>query len=127
MKVQAQGETMVSVYILMHAAMQSDNMSNMKSTSIDRAKTALVVIDLQKGVVGRQIAPHAAESVVKKGAALAAAFRKKECQLSWCGWHFLRTAKTCYVRPLTRHGQHKPRRQTGPTLFQSWDRNLVIL
>ncbi len=77
MKVKAQGETMVSVYILMHAAMRSDNMSNMKSTSIDRAKTALVVIDLQKGVVGRQVAPHAAESVVKKGVALAAAFRKK--------------------------------------------------
>ena len=47
----------------------------MKNALIDRAKTALVVIDLQKGVVGRQTAPHAAASVVKNGAALAAAFR----------------------------------------------------
>jgi len=31
----------------------------MKNTMIDRSKTALVVIDLQKGVVGRQTAPHA--------------------------------------------------------------------
>ena len=48
----------------------------MKSTLIDQAKTALVVIDLQKGVVGRQTAPHAADGVVKNAAAIAAAFRK---------------------------------------------------
>ena len=52
---------MVSVYILMHVAMKSGNMPGMKSAFIDRAKTALVVIDLQKGVVGRQTAPHAAD------------------------------------------------------------------
>jgi nicotinamidase-related amidase len=48
-------------------------MSNM---FIDRSKTALVVIDLQKGIVGRQTAPYASESVIKNAAALAAAFRK---------------------------------------------------
>jgi len=46
------------------------------SLSIDKSKTALVVIDLQKGIVGRQTAPHAADSVVKNAAALAEAFRK---------------------------------------------------
>jgi nicotinamidase-related amidase len=44
--------------------------------SIDKSKTALVVIDLQKGIVGRQTAPYAAEVVVKNAAALAGAFRE---------------------------------------------------
>jgi nicotinamidase-related amidase len=44
--------------------------------SIDRSKTALVVIDLQKGIAGRQTAPHASGVVVKNAAALAAAFRE---------------------------------------------------
>lgn len=42
---------------------------------IDKTKTALVVIDLQKGIVGRQTAPYAADLVVKNAAALANAFR----------------------------------------------------
>jgi nicotinamidase-related amidase len=48
----------------------------MKHALIDRSKTALVVIDLQKGVVGRQTAPYAPEIVVKNAAAMAVAFRK---------------------------------------------------
>src|SRR5450759_3491416 len=48
----------------------------MSNLFIDRSKTALVVIDLQKGIVGRQTAPYASEIVVKNAAALAAAFRK---------------------------------------------------
>ena len=48
----------------------------MKNALIDRSKTALVVIDLQKGVVGRQTVPYTSESVVKNAAALADAFRK---------------------------------------------------
>jgi nicotinamidase-related amidase len=50
--------------------------AGMKTAFIDRAKTALVVIDLQKGVVGRQTAPYTADSIVKNAAAIAAAFRK---------------------------------------------------
>ena len=60
----------------MRVAMKSGNMLGMKTAFIDRAKTALVVIDLQKGVVGRQTAPHVADGVVKNAAAIAAAFRK---------------------------------------------------
>ena len=56
--------------------MKNGNMLGMKTAFIDRAKTALVVIDLQKGIVGRQTAPYAAGSVVKNAAAIAAAFRK---------------------------------------------------
>ena len=48
----------------------------MSNTTIDRSKTALVVIDLQKGIVGRQTAPHAADVVVRNAAALAEACRK---------------------------------------------------
>ncbi len=48
----------------------------MKSTFIDKSKTALVVIDLQKGIVGRQTAPYESDIVVKNAAALADAFRK---------------------------------------------------
>ena len=47
----------------------------MKNTLFDRSKTALVVIDLQKGVVRRQTAPHASGMVVKNTAAIAEAFR----------------------------------------------------
>ncbi len=49
----------------------------MSNISIDTAKTALVVIDLQKGIVGRQTAPYASDAVVKNAAALAEAFRQK--------------------------------------------------
>lgn len=43
---------------------------------IDKQKTALVVIDLQKGIVGMQTAPHAAGKVVANAAGLARMFRK---------------------------------------------------
>jgi nicotinamidase-related amidase len=43
---------------------------------IDKSKTALVVIDLQKGIVGRKTAPHSSEIVVRNAGAIAAAFRK---------------------------------------------------
>jgi nicotinamidase-related amidase len=48
----------------------------MSDILIDKSKTALVVIDLQRGVVGRQTAPHASEAVVRNAVALAAAFRE---------------------------------------------------
>lgn len=44
---------------------------------MDKSKTALVVIDLQKGIVGRQTAPYSSDVVVKNAAVLAEAFRKK--------------------------------------------------
>ncbi len=48
----------------------------MNIPSIDKQKTALVVIDLQKGIAVRQVAPYAAEVVIKNAAAIADAFRK---------------------------------------------------
>jgi nicotinamidase-related amidase len=49
----------------------------MESLKLDAASTALILIDLQHGVVGRETAPYAASTVVEKGAALAKAFREK--------------------------------------------------
>ncbi len=48
----------------------------MSNLSIEKTKTALVVIDLQKGIVAMRGAPHSSETVVKNAAALAVAFRK---------------------------------------------------
>ena len=47
----------------------------MNKPLIDKSKTALVVIDLQKGVVGRQTVPHTSAMVVNNTAAIAEAFR----------------------------------------------------
>ena len=60
----------------MRLTLKSGNMLGMKKAFIDQARTALVVIDLQKGIVGRQTAPHAADGVVKNATAIAASFRK---------------------------------------------------
>jgi nicotinamidase-related amidase len=56
--------------------LKSSIVTVMKNALIDRTKTALVVIDLQKGIVGRQTAPYPSDIVVKNAAALAEAFRK---------------------------------------------------
>ena len=55
---------------------KGNTLITMKNLIIDRSKTALVVIDLQKGIVGRQTAPYASDLVAKNAAALAEAFRK---------------------------------------------------
>jgi hypothetical protein len=44
---------------------------------LDPKVTALVLIDLQRGIVGRQVAPHAADDVVSNGVRLADALRAK--------------------------------------------------
>jgi nicotinamidase-related amidase len=45
--------------------------------TLDSKATALVLIDLQNGVVGLQMAPHAAADVVRNGVRLADALRAK--------------------------------------------------
>jgi nicotinamidase-related amidase len=44
----------------------------------DKTKTALVVIDLQKGIAGRPCQPYEAATVVKNASSLAKAFRKNK-------------------------------------------------
>ena len=46
------------------------------SLEIERGKTALVVIDLQKGVASIPVQPHSSASVIKNATDLADAFRK---------------------------------------------------
>jgi len=46
------------------------------SIDVDRSRTALVVIDLQKGIAGMPAQPHSAATVVGNAASLADAFRK---------------------------------------------------
>lgn len=45
---------------------------------MDKSKTALVVIDLMKGIAGREVAPYNSATVLKNAAALADAFRKND-------------------------------------------------
>jgi nicotinamidase-related amidase len=47
----------------------------MKALDFDPKSSALVLIDLQQGVVGRPLAPHSAADVIKNSARLAARFR----------------------------------------------------
>ena len=47
----------------------------MNEITIDKSKTALVVIDLQKGIAGRPTAPYGSEVVIKNSSAIADAFR----------------------------------------------------
>lgn len=49
----------------------------MEKLNIDKNQTALVVIDLQKGITSMPTQPHAAETVIANAAKLAEACRKK--------------------------------------------------
>jgi nicotinamidase-related amidase len=49
----------------------------MPALDLDPATTALIVIDLQRGIVARQASPHSAAEVVERCARLADAFRGK--------------------------------------------------
>ncbi len=50
----------------------------MNEVQLDRSRTALVVIDLQKGIVGAPSEPYDGKSVVANAAKLASAFRKNQ-------------------------------------------------
>jgi nicotinamidase-related amidase len=49
----------------------------MTSLSLDLKSTALVLIDLQNGIAGRQLAPHTGAEVVERGSQLASALRAR--------------------------------------------------
>jgi nicotinamidase-related amidase len=50
----------------------------MSSLHLEAKKTALVLIDLQKGILSIATAPHSSEQVVQRSSQLAQAFRAKE-------------------------------------------------
>jgi nicotinamidase-related amidase len=53
----------------------------MEKLIIDSTKTALVVIDLQKGIVGRETFPHPSDLVLKNTIAIAEKMRAKNMQI----------------------------------------------
>ena len=50
-------------------------------TVIDKAKTALVVIDLQKGITARNTAPYPSSKVIENSSKIAETFRKNKMQV----------------------------------------------
>ena len=48
----------------------------MKPLNIDKTKTAIVVIDLQKGITSRETQPYSAKAVIENTAELLKVFRK---------------------------------------------------
>jgi nicotinamidase-related amidase len=50
----------------------------MKELTIDKAKTALVVIDLQKGIVSQPTKPYLSQDVIKNASKLVNVFRKND-------------------------------------------------
>ncbi len=50
---------------------------------LKEARTALIVIDLQRGIAGREVEPHSAAHVVSNAAQMADAFRKAELPVVW--------------------------------------------
>jgi nicotinamidase-related amidase len=48
----------------------------MDSLKLDTSCTALILVDLQRGIVGMPTRPYSGSFVVEKGASLAAAFRR---------------------------------------------------
>jgi nicotinamidase-related amidase len=53
----------------------------MSDLDLNAVTTAVVLIDLQRGIVSRTTAPHSAAEVVKKGAGLAERFRRAGAQI----------------------------------------------
>ena len=59
----------------------------MSALTLDPATTALVVIDLQRGIVGIDTAPHAARDVLVNSVRIAKRFRERHGSMScWFAW-----------------------------------------
>jgi nicotinamidase-related amidase len=83
---------------------------------LDRKKTALVVIDLQNGIVSNHLAPYSGEQVTKHAALLVDSFRKKG-------------SFVCLVRVSTRDGKDMLRPkldQTPPQITRAPDWDEII-
>jgi len=79
---------------------------------IREGKTALVLIDLQRGITGREVAPHSAQQVVANAARLVSAFRGANLPVA-----FVRVSPTpeTALKPLVDNPQ-----QWGP-MAAGWD------
>lgn len=77
---------------------------------LTEAKTALVIIDLQQGIVGREVAPHSGTDVVANAARLVQAFHKAELPVV-----FVRVSATpdTWLRPLLDNPPRSMAQQAG--------------
>jgi nicotinamidase-related amidase len=50
---------------------------------LSEGRTALVLIDLQKGIAGREVGPHTASQVIARAAQLVQAFRKRDLPIAF--------------------------------------------
>jgi nicotinamidase-related amidase len=77
---------------------------------LTEAKTALVVIDLQRGIVGRDVVPHRAADVVANAARLVQAFRSAQLPIV-----FVRVSTTpeTALKPLVDSAPAMPPMQAG--------------
>jgi nicotinamidase-related amidase len=67
---------------------------------LDPRTTALVLIDLQKGIMGRELAPHTAEQVMKIGSELADSFRKAGAPVVLVNVGFAKDFKDALSQPV---------------------------
>jgi nicotinamidase-related amidase len=74
------------------------------------AKTAFVIIDLQRGIAGRDVAPHSGSQVVANAARLVEAFRRAQLPIA-----FVRVSPTpeTALKPLVDNPQPFPPPQPG--------------
>lgn len=79
-------------------------------TFIREAKTALVIIDLQQGIVGREVFPHSGSQVVANAARLVEAFHRAELPVV-----FVRVSMTAEsaLKPLVDSPAQMPAMQPG--------------
>lgn len=77
---------------------------------LSEAKTALVIIDLQRGITARDVVPHTAAAVVANAASMVEAFRRKRLPIA-----FVRVspAPETTLQPLVDNPQAMPPRQPG--------------
>ena len=57
----------------------------MSGLQLDTRKTALVVIDLQKGITGAPTAPYSSAEVMERSSRLARRFARRAGQWCMCG------------------------------------------
>jgi nicotinamidase-related amidase len=69
---------------------------------LDPRTTALVLIDLQKGIIGRELTPHPADQVSKVGSELAGTFRKAGAPVVLVNVGFAKDFKDALRQPVDR-------------------------
>ena len=67
---------------------------------LDPKTTALVLIDLQKGIMGHELSPHSADQVTKVGSALADTFREAGAPVVLVNVGFAKDFKDALQQPV---------------------------